>query len=154
MEITVVITRRIPRKIIINHFIYVLYTPVKQSFCISGTLIADASPLFNRYHGLPQPDNDTLLTIVKSAPDRAFRTDWHLVEGGIKEMSIPTTPAFKWHNAKSFSFPVRVNYKLRWDNVHTVDCTREWDVRVYRMPDGNWGNPSGMHARAITACRT
>ena len=109
---------------------------------------------FNRYHGLPQPDNDTLLTIVKSAPDRAFRTDWHLVEGGIKEMSIPTTPAFKWHNPKSFSFPVRVSYKLRWDNVHTVDCTREWDVRVYRMPDGNWGNPSGMHARSITACRT
>jgi hypothetical protein len=109
---------------------------------------------FNRYHGLPQPDNDTLLAIVKAAPERAFRTDWQRVEGGFKELSIPETPAFKWHSDKSFTFPVRVSYNLRWDNVHTVACTREWDVRVYRLPNGIWGNPSGMHSRSVTACRT
>lgn len=109
---------------------------------------------FNRYHGLPQPDDEALLAIVKAEPERSFRTDWRLVEGGIKEISIPAAPAVKWHSANSFSFPVRVRYNLRWDNVHTVDCTREWEVRVYRLPNGNWGNPAGMHARAITACRT
>lgn len=109
---------------------------------------------FNRYEGLPQPDNDSLLAIVQGMPERAFIGDWQYVVGGIKSLNIPETPAFKWHNANSFSFPVIASYTLKWDAVHPVECTREWAMRVYRQPDGQWANPVGLQVRNLTTCRT
>jgi len=109
---------------------------------------------FNRYEGLPQPDNDQLLVIARQTPERAFAGDWHLVVGGLVELRIPETPAFKWHNAQSLSFPVVARYTFRWDAVHPVDCTREWQIRVYRQPNGEWGNPSGTRVRDLSPCRT
>ncbi|MBV5276543.1 hypothetical protein JZU56_01505 [bacterium] len=109
---------------------------------------------FNRYEGMPQPDNDSLLAIVRATPERALAGDWHQVVGGFKSLSIPETPGFKWHNANSFSFPIIAAYTLKWDAVHPVECTREWNVRVYRRPDGKWGNPSGTRSRNLTSCRS
>jgi hypothetical protein len=109
---------------------------------------------FNRYEGLPQPSNDTLLAIARGTPERAFLGDWHRVVGGLKGLDVPAAPGIQWHNATSFTYPVVASYTLKWDAVHPVECTREWHIRVYRLPNGEWGNPVGKRGRDLTSCRT
>lgn len=108
---------------------------------------------YNKYHGLPQPDDETLLAIVRATPERAMASDWHQVVGGFKDLKIDPGRQVVWHSEHSFSFPVVASYVLKWDAVHPVDCTRQWNVRVYRQPDGKWGNPSGTKFGNAAACR-
>jgi hypothetical protein len=86
-----------------------------------------------------------------ATPERAMA---RLAPGRVvSDLKIDSGRQVVWHSEHSFSFPVVASYVLKWDAVHPVDCTRQWNVRVYRQPDGKWGNPSGTKFGNAAACR-
>lgn len=109
---------------------------------------------FNRYSGIPSPDNEELIAIARENADRVFRQRLRDMPEGLEALRLSQEVPVKWHNANSLSYYLDARYTYRIpSNGQQVPCTTLWEVRIYRdSPQSPWKNPVGMYRKIVSGC--
>lgn len=109
---------------------------------------------FNRYTGIPAPDDEELVGIARDNARVVFRQRLRDMPAGLTSLNLSKEVPVKWHNANAISYYLDASYAYRIpSNGQTVPCTTLWEVRVYRDgPEGPWRNPVGMYRKVVAGC--
>lgn len=109
---------------------------------------------FNRYTGIPAPDDAELVGIARDNAGTVFRQRMRDMPEGLKSLNLSKEVPVKWHNANAISYYLDASYAYRIpSNGQTVPCTTLWEVRVYRdSPQSPWRNPVGMYRKVVSGC--
>ncbi len=120
-----------------------------------GWVLQKLLTTFNRYSGIPAPDEQTLFALAQDNARHVFNEKIRDMPEGLGRLGLSKEYPIKWHNANSLSYYLEASYAYREPSSgRVVPCTSLWEVRIYRAdPSSPWKNPSGNYRKIIAGCR-
>lgn len=85
----------------------------------------------NGYKNVPTPDDDDILTFVKSNLNKVFNSRDHKITS-IESLDISKDAPRTWHTVNSFTVPFDVRYKYINSNTTVEEREAVMEIRLYR----------------------